>query len=45
MNSTLFGVILVLTCLNAALVFIFKGPYKKLIFERKNQILSLTVIL
>ncbi|MGH0951292.1 peptidase domain-containing ABC transporter [Bacillus mycoides] len=37
MNSTLFGVVLVLTCLNAALVFIFKEPYKKINFQKKES--------
>ncbi|MHA2890534.1 peptidase domain-containing ABC transporter [Bacillus cereus] len=37
MNSTLFGVILVLTCLNAVLVFVFKGPYKKINFRKKES--------
>ncbi|PGT65719.1 ABC transporter permease [Bacillus cereus] len=37
MNSTLFGVILLLTSLNAALVFIFKGPYKKINFRKKES--------
>lgn len=30
MNNTLFLVVLVLTCISAALIFIFKGPYKKI---------------
>ncbi|MBG9539614.1 MULTISPECIES: peptidase domain-containing ABC transporter [Bacillus cereus group] len=37
MNSTLFGVILLLTSLNAALVFIFKRPYKKINFRKKES--------
>ena len=36
MNSTLFGVILVLTCLNAALVFIFKVSIK-INFRKKES--------
>ncbi|MGR5968416.1 peptidase domain-containing ABC transporter [Bacillus paranthracis] len=37
MNSTLFGVILLLTSLNATLVFIFKRPYKKINFRKKES--------
>ncbi|MEI4618484.1 peptidase domain-containing ABC transporter, partial [Bacillus cereus] len=37
MNSTLFGVILLLTSLNAVLVFIFKRPYKKINFRKKES--------
>ena len=37
MNSTLFGVVFVLTILNALLVFIFKGPYKKINFRKKES--------
>ncbi|MGO5008479.1 peptidase domain-containing ABC transporter [Bacillus wiedmannii] len=37
MNSTLFGVVFIITCLNALLIYIFKGPYKKISFKKKES--------
>lgn len=37
MNSILFGVVLLLTLVNTILVFIFKGPYKKINFRKKES--------
>jgi bacteriocin-processing peptidase. Cysteine peptidase. MEROPS family C39 len=37
MNSTLFTVVVVLTLISAALVFIFKHPYKKINLQQMEQ--------